>query len=152
MYVSVQISFCVCVCFMPTRCARVNVSFIFGSRFRCFVLHVCTHVHLQPHKHAYKKTCNGCPLVANVSLSDTREPPQCSLVWSCFVFPPVSIHKGLGLTFTSAHILVRALVDGPGSQPTDTMVHIKCVVRAPVAMVAVSLPHVCHRRETGLSP
>ena len=52
---------------------------------------------------------------------------------------------GLGLTFTSAHILVRALVDGPGSQPTDTMDHIKCVVRAPVAMVAVSLPHVCHR-------
>ena len=40
---------CVCVCFMHTRCARVNVSFIFGSRFRCFVLHVCTHVHLRPH-------------------------------------------------------------------------------------------------------
>ena len=98
------------------------------------------------------KTCNDCPLVANVSLSDTRELPQCSLVWSSFFFPPVPINKGLGLTFTSAHILVRALVDGPGSQPTDTMDHIKCVVRAPVAMVAVSLPHVCHRRETGLSP
>ena len=75
------------------------------------------------------------------------EPPQCSLVWCCFVFPPVPINKGLGLTFTSAHILVRALVDGPGSQPTDTMDHIKCVVRAPVAMVAVSLPHVSSPRD-----
>ena len=46
-------------------------------------------------------TCNDCPLIVNVSLSDTREPPQCSLVWSCFVFPPVPINKGLGLTFRS---------------------------------------------------
>ena len=67
-------------------------------------------------------------------------------------FPPVPINKGLGLTFTSAHILVRALVDGRGSQPTDTKDHIKCVVRALVAIVAVSLPHVCHCRETGLPP
>ena len=116
----------------------------------CFA---CLHTRTSaPSPNMHIKTCNDCPLVANVSLSDTRELPQCSLVWSCFVFPPVPIDKGLGLTFTSAHILVRALVDGPGSKPTDTMDHIKCVVRAPVAMVAVSLPHVCHRRETGLSP
>ena len=115
----------------------------------CFA---CLHTRTSaPSPNMHIKTCNDCPLVANVSLSDTREPPQCSLVWSCFVFPPVPINKGPGLTFTSAHILVRALVDGPGSKPTDTMDHIKCVVRAPVAMVAVSLPHVCHRRETGLS-
>ena len=113
----------------------------------CMFAHTYTYILT---KHA-KKKCNDCPLIVYVSLSDTRELSQC-LVWSSFFFPPVPINKGLGLTFTSAHILVRALVDGPGSQPTDTMDHIKCVVRAPVAMVAVSLPHVCHRRETGLSP
>ena len=66
-----------------------------------------------------------------------------NLPWSCLVFPPVPRTKGLGLTFTSAHVLIRALVDGPGSQPTDTMDHIKCVVRALVPILAVSLPHVC---------
>ena len=35
-----------------------------------------------------------------------------------------------GLTFTSAHILVRAPVDGPGSQPTDAEDHTSCVSRA----------------------
>ena len=32
-------------------------------------------------------------------------------------------HKGRGLTLTSAHVLVRAHVDGPGAQPTCTEDH-----------------------------
>ena len=60
--------------------------------------------------------------------------------------------KGRGLTFTSARTLVRALVDEPGLQPNDMRDHTKCVVRALMPTLAVSPPHVCHRRGTGLSP
>ena len=37
---------------------------------------------------------------------------------------------GRGLTFTSAHVLVRAPVDGPSFPPTDMGSHTQCVVRA----------------------
>ena len=38
----------------------------------------------------------------------------------------------------------RALVDGPGSQPTDIRNHTKCVVRALGPTLAVWPPHVCN--------
>ena len=40
----------------------------------------------------------------------------------------------------------RALVDGPGSQPTDIRNHTKCAVRALHAHLGVYPPHVCHRQ------
>ena len=60
--------------------------------------------------------------------------------------------RGRGLTLTSAGVLVRALIDGPGLQPTDTVDLTKCAVRALVPTVAVRRPHVYHRQETGQSP
>ena len=39
------------------------------------------------------------------------------------LFPACFISRCRGLTFTAAHVLVRALVDGPSSQPTDTVDH-----------------------------
>ena len=137
-----NIILCVCLFHAHSMCTYQSLlHFWITFLMFCFA---CLHTRTptsSPNMHI--KTCDDCPLVADVSLSDTRELPQCSLVWSCFVFPPVPRTKGLGLTFTSAHILIRALVDGPGSQPTDTMDHIKCVVRALVPILAVSLPHVC---------
>ena len=52
--------------------------------------------------------------------------------------------SGRGLTFTSAHILVRAPIDGPASQSTDTE---DPALTLPLAVLP---PHVCHRQETGL--
>ena len=54
-----------------------------------------------------------------------------------------------GLTFIFAHILVRALVGGPGSQPTDTVDNTQSVVRALTPTLAVQQPHVCHRQRDG---
>ena len=48
---------------------------------------------------------------------------------------PVCCTWGRGLTFTSAHVLVRALIDGPSYPPTDT-----------------GLPHVCLRPGTADDP
>ena len=48
---------------------------------------------------------------------------------SCLVFASglcsssLFVHKGRGLTFTSAHVLVRPLISGPSSPPTDRMDH-----------------------------
>ena len=59
---------------------------------------------------------------------------------------------GRGLTFNFARVLVRAPIDEPGFQPTDTVgPHnaVKSVLSCP--NVALSPPHVCHRRRTGLS-
>ena len=57
-----------------------------------------------------------------------------------------------GLTFTFARVLVRAHVDGPGSQPTNTKEPhvVQPVLSCP--LLALFQPHVCHRHETGLSP
>ena len=75
---------------------------------------------------------------------------------SCFsfsVFVPVGLDKrGRGLTITFARVLVRALVDGPGSPPTNTEDHTQ--LRSPcshahcglVTATCVSPP------ETGQSP
>ena len=38
-------------------------------------------------------------------------------------FVSFTFTKGRGLTFIFAHVLVRPLVGGPGSQPTDTVDH-----------------------------
>ena len=65
---------------------------------------------------------------------------------------PVRCARSRGLTFTSASVLVRASIDGPGLQPTDMRDHTKCVVRALRPTLAPSPRHVCHRQETGLSP
>ena len=43
--------------------------------------------------------------------------------------------QGVGLTVTSAHVLVRAHVDGPRFPPTDTVHHTLC---------AFSPPQLCH--------
>ena len=48
----------------------------------------------------------------------------------CFVFG-VLFTRGRGLTFTSARVLVRAPVNGPGRTPTDAKDHTQCAVRAP---------------------
>ena len=51
---------------------------------------------------------------------------------------------GRGLTFTSARVLVRAPIDGPGQQRTDTE---DCgEVRALTPPLTLLPPHVCHRR------
>ena len=56
------------------------------------------------------------------------------------------VTKGWGLTFTSAHVLVRAPVDGPGSQATDTEdLHLMPFGHDTTGCV-------CHHLETGLSP
>ena len=64
----------------------------------------------------------------------------------------VSAHGGGVLTFTSARVLVRELVGGPGSQPTDREDDALCAVHALVPTLSVLPPHVCHRQGTGLSP
>ena len=48
--------------------------------------------------------------------------------------------RGRGLTLTSARVLVRPHVDGPGSQPTDALDHTSCVSRALMPTLAVE-PH-----------
>ena len=151
MYLSIQIdsatSICissnivlsVCVCFIHSFCAGVNDCFILGHVSNVFsCLHTCTSA-TSPIMHIFET--QWLPVGCKCFVINTHETPQCSLVRSCFVFPPVPIYEGLGLTFTCAHVLVRALVDWPGSQPTDD--HIKCVVRALVHMLAMLLPHVC---------
>ena len=42
--------------------------------------------------------------------------------------------------------LFRALIDGPGLQPSDIRNHTKCVSRALVPTLPVYPPHVCHRQ------
>ena len=69
-------------------------------------------------------------------------------VGACFVF----YTWDRGLTFTSARVLVRAPVDGPGSQPTDAEDHTSCVSRALVPTLTVLPPLVWRRQETRLSP
>ena len=54
-----------------------------------------------------------------------------------------------GLTLTFARVLVRAHIDGPGSQPTDAVDHTSCVSRALMPTSAVQPPHVCHRQRDG---
>ena len=49
----------------------------------------------------------------------------------------LSVLQGRGLTFTFARVLVGALIDGPGSQPTDTQDHTLCAARALVPTLAV---------------
>ena len=51
---------------------------------------------------------------------------------------------GRGLTLTSARALVRAHIDGPGSQPTDALDHTSCVSRALMPTLAVQPLH--HRQ------
>ena len=60
--------------------------------------------------------------------------------------------RGRGLTFNIARVHARAPIDEPGFQPTDTEgPHnaVKSVLSCP--NVALSPPHVRHRRRTGLS-
>ena len=52
---------------------------------------------------------------------------HCRLILSC---PGACwFTRGRGLSFTSGRVLVRAHVDGPGSQPIDTENHTSCVSR-----------------------
>ena len=65
---------------------------------------------------------------------------------------PVAFTQGVGLTFNIARVLVRAPIDEPGFEPTDTggpHNAVKSVLSCP--NVALSPPHVRHRRRTGLS-
>ena len=69
-----------------------------------------------------------------------------------WIAPVAFTTRGLGLTFNIARVLVPAPIDEPGFQPTDTEgPHnaVKSVLSCP--NVALSPPHVCHRRKTGLS-
>ena len=59
--------------------------------------------------------------------------------------------RGRGLTFTSARVLGRARIDGQARNRATQRI-IVCVVRALMPTLAALPPHVCHRRETGLSP
>ena len=69
------------------------------------------------------------------------------LVLSCRCVQPVcSYARGRGLKFTSAHVLVRAPVDGPGSQPIDIRDYTSSVSRALMPTLVVQPPHVCHRQ------
>ena len=47
---------------------------------------------------------------------------------------------------SSSDVLVRADVDGPGSEPTNALDHTTCVSRALMPTLAVHPPHVCHRQ------
>ena len=58
---------------------------------------------------------------------------------SCCLFT-----EGRGLTFTSARVLVRAPIDGPGSQPIDVQDRTLRVVRALMPSFAAQPSHVCH--------
>ena len=65
-----------------------------------------------------------------------------------------TLTRGRGLTLTFARVLVRAHVDGPGSQPTDAVDHTSCVSRA---LLMPPLRPCNHRmcviaKETGQSP
>ena len=71
---------------------------------------------------------------------------------SCRCVQPVGSHTtGRGLTFTSAHILVRAHVDGPGFSTHRHKGPQQCEVRALTPTLAFSPLHVCHRLEIGLA-
>ena len=73
---------------------------------------------------------------------------------SCRCVQPVCSHTtGLGLTFTSAHILVRTHVDGPGFSTHRHKGPQQCEVRALTPTLAFSPLHVCvcHRLEIGLA-
>ena len=65
----------------------------------------------------------------------------CVLVLS---LPCCLFTKCRGLTFTSARVLVRAPIDGPGSQPIDVQDRTLRVVRALMPTLAAQPPHVCH--------
>ena len=78
-----------------------------------------------------QKTSEACKFDAQVRPCPSKK--KCVVCLSLSFFT-----RRRGLTFTSAHVLVRAPIDGPGSQLT-----------LPLA----TLPqHVCRRRDTGLSP
>ena len=63
---------------------------------------------------------------------------------SCRCVQPVCSHTtGLGLTFTSAHVLVRAHVDGPGFSTRRHKGPQQCEVRALTPTLAFSPMHVC---------
>ena len=81
----------------------------------------------------------SCSSIAYVSLLSFSLPRSLSLCLSVFT-------RGRGLTFTSAHVLVRALVDGPSFPPTDK---VDCTPMRSCALMptlAVRPPHVCHRQ------
>ena len=56
---------------------------------------------------------------------------------------PSVFTRGRGLSFTSARVLVRAHVGGPGFPRTGTVDHTLCVIRAVVPTLACAAPHVC---------
>ena len=98
------------------------------------------------------------PLVReSVQLQRCEAPVRCddvvrSVVLSLLVlFPVCSISMCWGLTFTCAHVLVRPLVDGAASRPTDKIGKRTSCSSCSPATLAVLSPHVCHRQETGLS-
>ena len=62
-----------------------------------------------------------------------------------------SLSPSQGLTFTSAHVLVRALIDGPGLPPTNTKDHTLCSPCSDTHFWPC-YHHTCHREERGQSP
>ena len=74
-----------------------------------------------------------------------RERPQCRLSGQAVSSRLCTVTRSRNLTLTSAHVLVRAPMDGPGPQPTGAG-------HALVPTLPVHPTHVCHRQETGLSP
>ena len=134
---------CACSCCVALSCFG---SFSIGSY--CSVCHVLLCVLI-----------SACPLFSHVFGLPLTESPgiaQCNMRLGNYIACRLcrildgslfcSHTRGRGLTFTSAHVLVRAPVDGPGFPPSDIKDHTQCVVRALVPTLAVCPPHVCHRQ------
>ena len=69
-----------------------------------------------------------------------------------WIAPVAFTTRGRCLTFNIARVLARAPIDEPGFQPTNTggpHNTVKSVLSCP--NVALSPPHMCHRRRTGRS-
>ena len=85
----------------------------------------------------------------NTTISERNYPISFFRVSFCL---PVRSH-GVGVLRSCLPAsLCRAPIHGPSSEPTDTKGHTHCVSRALMPTLAVLPRHVCHRRETGLSP
>ena len=113
----------------PCTCSGV-VQIWSGLRFDSVLLSVWRY-RQSPVFHVQCQLSVVCWLLSTVSLTD--------LVFFCL--GPVC------LTFTSARVLVRALVDGPGLQPTDIGNHTQCAARALTPTLSLRPPHVCHRQK-----
>ena len=117
-----------CACARHIPLSSVLVAICLKHRALCLSLSLLLHRMLT-------SSCSSITCVFSLPLS---LPHPLSLCLSVFT-------KGRGLTFTSAHVRVRAHVDGPGFHPPTQWTTL-CVIRALVPTLAFSPLHVCFRQ------